>query len=54
MELWMKMAHNNLSNEAKYYDDYTGKMQIYQLGSLDGEGDRDVDLWYRSNEVYQP
>ena len=19
------MAHNNLSNEAKYYDDYTGK-----------------------------
>jgi len=29
MELWMKMAHNNLTNEAKYYDDYTGKMQIY-------------------------
>ena len=45
MELWMKMAHNNLTNEAKYYDDYTGKMQIYQLGSLDGEGDRDVPTY---------
>ena len=45
MELWMKMAHNNLSNEAKYYDDYTGKMQIFQLGSLDGEGDRDVPTY---------
>ena len=22
IELWMKMAHNNLTNEAKYYDDY--------------------------------
>ena len=45
IELWMKMAHNNLTNEAKYYDDYTGKMQIYQLGSLDGEGDRDVPTY---------
>ena len=45
MELWMKMAHNNLTNEAKYYDDYTGKMQIYQLGSLDGEGDRDLPTY---------
>ena len=45
MELWMKMAHNNVSNEAKYYDTYTGKMQILQLGSLDGEGDRDVPTY---------
>ena len=45
IELWMKMTHNNLTNEAKYYDDYTGKMQIYQLGSLDGEGDRDVPTY---------
>ena len=53
MELWMKMAHNNLSNEAKYYDDYTGKMQIYQLGSLDGEGDRDVPTYgIEAIEVY--
>ena len=53
MELWMKMAHNNLSNEAKYYDTYTGKMQIYQLGSLDGEGDRDVPTYgVEAIEVY--
>ena len=45
IELWQKMAHNNLTNEAKYYDDYVGKMQIYQLGSLDGEGDRDVPTY---------
>ena len=45
MELWQKMAVNNNSNEAYYYDDYTGKMQIYQLGSLDGEGDRDVPTY---------
>ena len=49
----MKMAHNNLTNEAKYYDDYTGKMQIYQLGSLDGEGDRDVPTYgIEATEVY--
>ena len=53
IELWMKMAHNNLTNEAKYYDDYTGKMQIYQLGSLDGEGDRDVPTYgIEAIEVY--
>ena len=45
IELWMKMAHNNLTNEAKYYDDYVSKMQIFQLGSLDGEGDRDVPTY---------
>ena len=39
------MTHNNQTNEAKYYDDYTGKMHIYQLGSLDGEGDRDVPTY---------
>jgi len=45
IELWQKMAINNTSNEAYYYDDYVGKMQIYQLGSLDGEGDRDVPTY---------
>jgi len=45
MELWQKMAVNNTTNEAHYYDDYVGKMQIYQLGSLDGEGDRDVPTY---------
>ena len=45
MELWQKMAVNNSTNEAHYYDDYVGKMQIYQLGSFDGEGDRDVPTY---------
>ena len=31
IELWMKMAHNNLTNEAKYYDDYVGYVEIYSL-----------------------
>ena len=39
------MTHNNQTNEARYYDDYTGKMHIYQLGSFDGEGDRDVPTY---------
>ena len=55
IELWMKMAHNNLSNEAKYYDEYAkgSKMQILQLGSLDGEGDRDVPTYgVEAIEVY--
>ena len=36
LELWQKMAVNNLTHKAGYYDDYIGKMQIHQLGSLDG------------------
>ena len=53
MELWQKMAVDNTTNEAHYYDDYTGKMQIYQLGSLDGEGDRDVPTYgIEATEVY--
>ena len=53
MELWQKMAVNNTTNEAYYYDDYTGKMQIYQLGSLDGEGDRDVPTYgIEATEVF--
>ena len=53
MELWMKMCVNNQTHEAKYYDDYTGKMHIYQLGSLDGEGDRDVPTYgVEAVEIY--
>jgi hypothetical protein len=53
MELWQKMAVNNLTNKANYYDDYVGKMHIYQLGSLDGEGDRDVPTYgIEAIEVY--
>jgi len=45
IELWQKMAVNNLTNKANYYDDYVGTMHIYQLGSFDGEGDRDIPTY---------
>ena len=32
-EMWQKMAVNHTTHKAKYYDDYVGKMQIYQLAS---------------------
>ena len=53
IELWQKMAVNNVTNKANYYDDYVGTMHIYQLGSLDGEGDRDVPTYgIEAIEVY--
>jgi len=53
IELWQKMAVNNLTNKANYYDDYVGKMHIYQLGSFDGEGDRDIPTYgIEAIEVY--
>jgi len=33
MEMWQKMAVNHTTHKARYYDDYVGKMQIYQLAS---------------------
>jgi hypothetical protein len=52
-EQWQKMAVNMLTHKANYYDDYIGKMHIYQLGSLDGEGDRDVPTYgLEATEVY--
>ena len=45
MEAWQKLAVDMNTHKAKYYDDYIGKMHIYQLGSLDGEGDRDVPTY---------
>jgi len=32
-EMWQKMTVNHTTHKAKYYDDYVGKMQIYQLAS---------------------
>ena len=32
-ELWQKLAVNTISHKANYYDNYVGKMHIYQLGS---------------------
>ena len=32
-EMWQKIAVNHTTHKARYYDDYIGKMQIYQLAS---------------------
>ena len=45
MEAWQNLCVDPIRHEANYYDDYVGKMQIFQLGSLDGEGDRDVPTY---------
>jgi hypothetical protein len=53
LEMWQKMAVNMVNNKANYYDEYIGKMHIYQLGSLDGQGDRDVPTYgIEATEVY--
>ena len=52
-DLWQKMAVNMVTHKANYYDDYVGKMHIYQLGSLDGEVNRDVPTYgIEAIEVY--
>jgi hypothetical protein len=45
LELWQKLAANTLNHKVGYYNNYVGKMHIYQLGSLDGYGDRDVPTY---------
>ena len=53
LEMWQKLAVDPLSHKAGYYDDYVGKMHIYQLGSLDGAGDRDYPTYgIEAIEVY--
>ena len=53
LEMWQKLAVDPLSHKAGYYDDYVGKMHIYQLGSLDGAGDRDYPTYgIEAVEVY--
>ena len=52
-EMWQKMCVDRITHKANYYDNYIGKMQIYQLGSLDGEGDRDIPTYgIEATEVY--
>ncbi len=51
-ELWQKSAVNTVSHKANYYDNYTGKMHIYQLGS-DSEVNRDMPTYaLEAIEVY--
>ena len=44
MEYWQNLAVDPISHTAGYYDDYVGKMHIYQLGA-DSEVDRDMPTY---------
>ena len=44
-ELWQKMAVNMINHKVGYYNDYIGKIHIYQLGSIAAVGDRDVPTY---------
>ena len=53
LEFWQKMAVNMTNHKAGYYNDYIGKMHIYQLGSISNEGDRDIPTYgIEATEVY--
>ena len=43
-EQWQKLAVNTISHKANYYNNYIGKMHIYQLGA-DSEVDRDMPTY---------
>jgi hypothetical protein len=44
MEYWQNLAVDPVTHTAGYYDDYVGKMHIYQLGA-DSEQDRDMPTY---------
>ena len=44
MEFWQNIAVDPVTHTAGYYDDYVGKMHIYQLGA-DSEKDRDMPTY---------
>jgi len=51
-EAWQKMCVGEHTHKAKYYDDYIGKMHIYQLGA-DNEVNRDMPTYaIEAMEVY--
>jgi len=51
-EAWQKMCVGEHTHKAKYYDDYIGKMHIYQLGA-DNEVSRDMPTYaVEAMEVY--
>ena len=43
-EHWQKLAVDTVSHKANYYDNYVGKMHMYQLGA-DSEVDRDMPTY---------
>jgi len=44
MEFWQNLCVDPVTHTAGYYDDYVGKMHIYQLGA-DSEEDRDMPTY---------
>lgn len=52
-ENWQSEIFSEDSHNMKYYDDYIGHMDIYQLGASGGHGDRDrITYAVRLHEVY--
>ena len=52
-ETWQKMIFDRNTHNLNYYDDYTGSVDIFQLGSFDAENDRDrVTYAVRLYECY--
>ena len=52
-EKWQERIFNEDSHHIKYYDDYVGHMDIYQLGASGGENDRDrITYAVRLEECY--
>jgi hypothetical protein len=52
-ETWQKMIFDLSTHNLNYYDEYTGEVDIFQLGSFDSENDRDrVTYAVRLYECY--
>jgi hypothetical protein len=53
-ENWQKLLFDTETHDQKYYDDYVGSIDIFQLGQFDAKGDDDARVTYavRLFEVY--
>jgi len=53
-ENWQKQIFNSETHDSKYYDQYVGSIDIFQLGQFDAKADDDARVTYavRLYEVY--
>ena len=53
-ENWQKQIFNSETHDSKYYNDYVGSIDIFQLGQFDAKADDDARVTYavRLYEVY--
>jgi hypothetical protein len=52
-ETWQKMIFDQYTHNMNYYDEYTGEVDIFQLGSFESDNDRDrVTYAVRLYECY--